>query len=330
MSRMGNFIDRLSRAGEFYFDGILKQFGNKNVFLWAQAIAFKVLVSVVPIVVLGAGILGRFLRRDEFFEMTTRIAVEFLPSTLANYVIGFAQDLQRLSGTVTTIGIIGILITALTLFSTLRAVLSNVFREKWHTHRSVLQSYLFDLRMAVQVGLLFILTVSLSIGVQTLQIADVGVLSGGAISFIDFRDSWPAIVRTLGFFLPFALSLAMFFQLYYFTPIPRPPKRSVFLGASIAAVMWELAKQLFTHFAARLGAIKYFLDMSNTDGFAALTETFGMIVAFVLWSYYSGIVLIIGGIAVVLHESRHRVISPERFGMESALKDANNPTSDTP
>lgn len=327
MFGIGKLVGRITSASEFYLNGILQQFTNKNVFLWAQAVAFKVVVSVVPIFVLGIGIIGGFLRQDKFFETMSNIVGEFLPSSLATYVIQFGQDLQRVSGAVTTIGLVGLLLTALTLFSTLRSVLSNVFKEQWHVHRSPLKAYLFDLRMAAQVGLLFILTLTISIVFQTLQIAEVAFLSGDTVPFIDITHSWPGFVDTVGLFLPYLVSLGMFFQLYYLIPIPRPPKRSVMLGATLAATMWEAAKQLFTHYAARVGAAKYFIDSSNPDGFAALSETFGMLVAFVLWSYYSGLVLVIGGIAVVLHESRHRLIRPERFDTEVTFKSAEESTN---
>ena len=97
----------------------------------------------------------------------------------------------------------------------------------------------------------------------------------------------------------------MFFQLYYFIPNPHPPRRSALIGTSVAAISWELAKSLFTFYATNIGTFERYRGAAAGSGIAALGDTFGIIIALVVWVYYSGIVLIAGGIVVMVHERRH-------------------------
>ncbi len=111
------------------------------------------------------------------------------------------------------------------------------------------------------------------------------------------------IVTMLAMLVPFLITTAMFFQLFYFVPKPHPPPRSTLFGALFSAILWEAAKSAFTLFAQYAGRF----DRYSSDGAeGVLGSTFGLIIAFVFWVYYSGIVLCLGGIMVLLHEKRHR------------------------
>ena len=91
----------------------------------------------------------------------------------------------------------------------------------------------------------------------------------------------------------------MFFMLIYFTPIPNPPPRSGWTGAFVAAMLWEFAKVPFTMYVTRLGSFQ-------DTWLSAFGSTFILILAFILWAYYSGLVLNIGAITTLLHERKHR------------------------
>jgi membrane protein len=107
----------------------------------------------------------------------------------------------------------------------------------------------------------------------------------------------------MGILIPFLLTLTMFFQLYFFIPKPHPPFKSVFWGALITAIFWELAKSLFTLYASNFAFFNQYRQDSSL-GLLALGDTVGLIIAVLLWVYYSGIVLIVGGILVMQLEKR--------------------------
>ncbi len=290
----------------YYLRGLYDELSRKDIFLFAQAIAFKVLVTIVPVLVLVTGILGQVLRGDEAFATVTRQVRNVLPPYQTEQTLNFLLGLQKSSGTITLIGIAGLLVSAITLMTTLRVVVSSIFSEDYHKSRSILGGYVFDLRMVGQVGVLFLLSVGVTVGVQW-----VNRVGGEFFRWYGFDSdwlfqSWSTLFQLVGVLLPFVISVAMFSQLYYFVPRPRPPRRSVLRGALTTAMLWEAAKYGFTFYAA------------NVAGFD-LGNTFGLILAFVFWIYYSGLVLCIGALVVLLDEKRLRSKLRVRTGPPSAL-----------
>jgi len=277
----------------YYAVGLYLELSEKHVFLWAQAIAFKVLVTIVPIVILATGIAGRVLQGKDAFAAVTRFIRELLPGSQSQQLIDFLTQLQDASATIVGIGGIGLFLSAMSLFITLRIAVSNAFEQDWHQERSLLRGYLFDVRMVIQVGILFLLTVGLSVSLPSF-VNDVIIGQLGSEQWVQWL--WGRAIWITGLLLPLLLTTAMFFQLYYLVPQPSPRKRSALAGALLAAVLWETAKQAFTFYATYVG---------YGTGTEALGSTFGLIVAFVFWVYFSGVVLMIGAVVASLQEHRH-------------------------
>lgn len=297
-----NVLRRTGRTLRFYLIGLYHLLERKPVFLWAQAIAFKVLVTIVPVLVLATGLLGRILRQERPFQTVARLIRDFLPPYQSDQLLQFLEQLQRASGTFTVIGILGLLYATMTLFTTLRGVLSQVFDEPWHQARALLRGYLFDLRMMMQVGGLFLLTFSLSLAIQALNVVGLEWLQRLHLDYVWLQEGWRWLIRGLGLLIPYLLSLTMFFQLYYFTPKPRPPAQGALLGAVIAALLWETAKTAFAFYAAR----STFLGRLAHSDLSAIGHVFGLMLAFGFWVYYSGVVFILGALLVLLYEKHQR------------------------
>ncbi len=295
-------LRRVWRTLRYYLVGLYHLLNHKPVFLWAQAIAFKVLVTIVPVLVLATGVLGHILRQERPFQTVARFIRDFLPTYQSDQLIQFLEQLQQASGTFTVIGMLGLLYASMTLFTTLRGVLSQVFDEPWHQGRSILRGYLFDLRMMVQVGGLFLLTFSVSLAIQTINVAGLEWLKRLHLDYVWVKEGWRRLIQVLGLIIPYLLSLAMFFQLYYFTPKPRPPVRGAWLGAVVAALLWEAAKTAFAFYAAR----STFFERFTNSGISAIGHVFGLILAFGFWVYYSGVVFILGALLVLLYEKHRR------------------------
>lgn len=316
MALESTYLGRLKEVGAYYIGGTYRQMNEKAVFLSAQAIAFKVLVSIVPVIILSTGIVGRILRGDQAFQSVSGFIRNLLPEYRSEELIRSLEQLQRSSDVISLIGVIGLILAAMTLFTTLRVVIASVFQEEWHETRTILGGYLFDVRMAAQVGFLFLLSMGLSVVMQSVNAAGYELLESIGLNYPFIREGWGRIFTLFGLLLPLLLTIAMFFQLFYFVPKPHPPKRSALIGAFVTAVLWELAKYCFTFYATRVGFFRRFgsVPEESIDGAvdgaipAAVGNTFGLIIAFVFWIYYSGVVLIIGAIVALLHEKRQRVL----------------------
>ena len=285
----------------YYVYGLVQELQKKDLFLWAQAIAFKVLISVVPIFILAIGLLGRVLRGDASFDAVARIIRELVPEGQEDQIIALIHQLQDASGAVIGIGGVGLFLSVFSLFITLRIAVRNAFAQDWHTGRSLFQGYLFDIRMVVQVGLLFLATILLSF-IATTQISGATLIGWG------LDASWLHQLLRMGagllaWTLPLLITMAMFFHLYYFVPMPHPRKRSALIGAALAAVLWEVTKYAFTYYATYVGRFERYINPD--ESLFALGNTFGLLVAFVFWVYFSGIILMVGAVVASLHEHRH-------------------------
>jgi membrane protein len=294
-------VQSLQVSALYYLRGLYREIAAKNLFLWAQAIAFKVLVTIVPIVVLATGLVGRLLQGQDAFAAVARFIHDFLPPSQANELVQFLNQLQNASGAIVGLGGAGLFLSAVSLFITLRIAVGNAFEQDWHESRSIFGGYLFDVRMVVQVGLLFVLTVSLSVVAQSMLSPPFFQSVGLESAWV--REGWRQTIRTVSLLLPFLITTVMFFQLYYLVPQPHPRKRSALTGALIAAVLWEAAKQAFTYYATYVGHFDRY--GTGAEGLGALGNTFGLIIAFVFWVYFSAAVLMIGAVIASLREHRH-------------------------
>ncbi|MGI9173848.1 MAG: YihY/virulence factor BrkB family protein [Rhodothermales bacterium] len=307
-----SFLAGAKSGSKYYLVGLYNELTQKDIFLWAQAIAFKVLVTIVPIIVLATGVAGRVLLSERPFEIVSRFSAEFLPIEYSSDILKALQQLQGASGTITLVGLLGLLLSAITLFTTLRIAVGNVFQEEWHVQRSIVRGYAFDFRMVLQVGLFFVLTIALTISSEALRSGGVELLEQVGLGYAWLTVGWQRTIRTLGLFAPFMLTTLMFFQLLYFVPKPHPPKRSAFIGALVTSVLWEGAKSGFTLYASSIGHFDRY--SGGGDGFiVGLGQAFGLILAFVFWVYFSGLLLCSGALVALLHEKRYRQKHPERF-----------------
>lgn len=313
---------RIVQATRYYTAGMIHEVRDKHIFIGAQAIAFKVIVTFVPLVILGSGLLGQFLSLDRPYQYVESIIGDFFPAYLSETLIQFIAQLQDVSVTLTTVGTVGLILAATTLFTTLRTVFANTFREEWHEHRSVVGGYIFDFRMVLQVGLFFLLSISITIVLQTVDSSGLSFLKEMGIDTDWVRQGWRAVFTSTGVVLPFLLSTSVFFQLFYFIPIPRPEIRSALVGAVLTALMWEAAKIAYTGYAAGIGGLE-------RGWFTPLGDTFILVIATIVWAYYSGIVLNIGTIITLLHEKRYRDRIAGQSGRPSGGKDQNYPTTET-
>ena len=292
------------KVSRYYGVGLFKRLTTDPVFLWAQAIAFKVLVTLLPLVLVATGIFGLVLRQENPFETVSGFIRSFLPEGQSGPVIELVFQLQRSSGALTFVGSAALFFTVITLFTTLRYVIGQAMGITRHQIRPLHLGYAFDLRMLAQVGTLFLLSFGATFGVQLLYAQSGAFATEIGVDPALVNRIGGAAVRLVALVVPYLLTFGMIAQLYYFIPRPHPPKRSAMLGAAVAAVLFELAKNGFAVYAATIGNFERY-----RGGDEALGSVFGLIIALVLWIYLSGLVLVIGAFVTRLHEHR---LAPRR------------------
>ena len=295
---------RAAHVPRYYGGGLVAFATTHPVFLWAQAIGFKVFVTLLPLILLATGNFGLVLRQPNPFGTVASFLRSFLPVGVSGPLVELVYALQAASGTLTAVGAGALLVTVVTLFTTLRVVVGQAMGATRHTMRSPLRGYAFDVRMMAQAGSLFLL----SFGVTLLANAALSrtglVATALGLDPVMLSAVARAAVRALGLAVPYLLTLAMLWQLYYLVPRPRPPRRSALVGAAVAAVLFEMAKNGFALYVRVVGDFGRYADPSQ--GLDGLGGVFGLILAFVFWVYVSGLILIVGAIVTSLHEKQVR------------------------
>ena len=90
------------------------------------------------------------------------------------------------------------------------------------------------------------------------------------------------------------LSTMMFYFAYRYVPRRRPRAWTALAGGVLTAVLWEIAKQLFRFYIRNVGV------------YDQIYGPLGVLVAFVMFVYYSAIVFVFGAAYVASLDSRRR------------------------
>ncbi|MEM1055753.1 MAG: YihY/virulence factor BrkB family protein [Bacteroidota bacterium] len=292
----------VARWGRYYAKGLGKSLFSLPIFIWAQAIAFKVFITLLPLILLATGVFGLVLRQENPFETVAGFLRSFLPASQSEPLVELVQQIQSASGGLTIIGGAAFVVTVITLFSTLRYVIGTAMGGDRHQMRSILQGYVFDIRMVLQVGVLFLISFAITLGSRLLR--RYGEEWGVAPSVLEGLGQ---LIGMLTVAVPYAITVGMILQLYYFIPRPRPPLRSAMVGSAVAAVLFEAAKNGFALYATYIGRFdRYASPDAPPDSLGGLGGAFGLLLAFVFWVYLSGLILVVGAVVVSLHEKRTR------------------------
>lgn len=306
LSQASRHLETILSSPRYYLGGLVRRLFSNPVPIWCQAIAFKVLVTVAPLILLGTGIFGLVLRQEDPYERVAVYFRSFLPREQSDPLIQLMQDLQSASGALTILGAIAFVYTAVTLFGTLRFVISSAVGMDRHEFRSTLRGIAFDFRMAAQVGMLFLLSFGVTFAVNTVQVQTTALGTGAGLDPETLRLGWGVILRVTALVVPWAISLAMFTQLYLFIPRPKLPLRSAAVGAAVTALLFEGAKNGFTLYARYSGRFFRIGAPEGADALDSLQGAFLLILVFVFWAYLSALILVIGAMVAALHEKRHQ------------------------
>lgn len=284
----GDFIRRVYAKAE-----------QDQIFFMAGAIAFNVLVAIVPLVLAAIGIAGLVLR-NIYFGDTSYPVQQYLIGALPNVSTDFIQKVTGMlegiidrSTNFTIFGTILFVWFATRLVGTLRTALREVFDIQ--NERPIIIGKLFDIKMVVVAGSLLVLNVGL-----TLLIA---FISGRSFPTI---GSWSV---NLGFLQTAYLNSAaflfiwlMFLLVYRFLPVRRIQWRTALISATFTAIVFELMKYAFALYAARAN-------------YKQVYDSFWVIAVLVIWVYYASIAFILGGeVGQVWTLRRTRRRQKERLG----------------
>ena len=258
--RLGGRLSLLVRTALAY--------GQDDGPLAARSIAYYALFAVFPAILALIVVAGAVLESEEVQESVIALVEQYAPIALDVVEVNIEQ-LLAMSKTVGLIALVGLLWSA----SGVVSALFQAVNRAWGVPNSrlVLSARLYGLAMIAVVGAFFLL--ALSIGpIVSLARAWRPLAQPGA----DRLVSW------LSALVPVLLSVCVFILIYRTMPRARVGWRDVWLGGLIAGLIWGVGKQIFAWY------------LGNVATYNVIYGSVGAIIAFLLWCYLSGQILLLG------------------------------------
>jgi membrane protein len=273
-------ITRFRRGLGDFTRRVYKKAEQDNIFFLAGAIAFNVLVAVVPLALTAVGIAGFVLQARAEFGDPAKPIVNFLLQALPNVGAEFSGELTLLLNSIIdkatglfTVGTLVFAWLATRLIGTLRTVLREIF--DIDQERSIIAGKIFDLQMVFVAGTLLAANIAIT--------ATATIFARRGLDYINL----PRVEETfaLGLMLrtlSFLTIWSMFMLIYRFLPIRRIQWRTAIIAATFTALTFELMKIAFGW---------YFANHARYDTYG----TISFLAIVIIWVYYAAIAFIIGG-----------------------------------
>jgi membrane protein len=234
----------------------------------ASGLSFNLLICLIPILFFVVSLAGFVLSRRAAVEVVVNQIGEFVPVYKNELHQVLSQIIRRrnLSG---LLGTLVLLLFASQLFAALRLVLNDIFG--FSQGPGLLRETIKDFLLLFVMGILFL---------ASIVITDLfGWLKVLLMVPVGMPAEW---IRSVFIVLALALNTALFFVAYRYFPHRLVPVRAALGGALLASVMWEAAKQAFRWYIVTLGV------------YDKVYGPLGVLVALSMFTYYSGIVFVLG------------------------------------
>lgn len=257
-------VDHLVRMVEHY--------GSVNGNGLAAAVTYFAFLSFFPILALSFAIFGQVAKIYPKAEDTLVDAANSVLPGLVGGDSGVSLDtLQSAAPGIFSVGILLTLYSGLGWLSGMRQALMTVFEEPEREQPSFVMGKLRDILALLSLGSVLIVSVAVS-GVATKLLTPIlEALSLGPVAGV--------FLAVLAVALGLAANALLFFAFFRLLAAPEVPSRSLWSGALLGAVAFELLKQLSTFLLK---------STANSEAFQA----FGIALILVVWiNYFSRVVV---------------------------------------
>lgn len=252
-----------------------KEWAEDNATRLSAALAFYTILSIAPLFVIAVAIAGAVFGHDAATGALTdqlRGLLGDAGAEVAKTTVEHADEPK--SGTLATIiGVVTLLFGASGVFGELQGALNAIWNVKPKPDRGIwgkVRDRFLSFGMVLVVG--FLLLVSLVI--TTALTAFGGYLEGLA-------PGAPVLMHAANFVLSFLVVTALFALIFKFLPDAEITWRDVWFGAVVTAILFTIGKY---------GIGLYLGKSAPGTPFGAA----GSLVAFVVWVYYSGLIVFFG------------------------------------
>lgn len=243
----------------------------------ASSIAYYALFSVFPLLVFLIAVATSLIADETVMTFIFDFIEQTLPLYFQDLIKGNIEQALALRGSVQIVSTIGLLWGASGVFT---AITHNIDRA-WHIpeRRNFIFSRLVGLGMIASITTgLFVLWFLSTTLVKLLPALEIPLWNGESIHVYN-SYLWSILSR----FIPYFLILFAFINLYKWVPNTSVYWREAFWGAAVAGLAWELAQRGFSWYLT-----------SGWARYQLVYGSLGAMIAFLLWLYVSGLIVLYG------------------------------------
>jgi len=285
-------MERMSLSPFRILTASFKRFNDDKCWTSAIVVSYFALLCCVPLIAIFFYVIARIAGSPSIALRSLNI---FTDEFFARNDPSFFKKLQGLSGSVTNLGVFGLLgsfIAGSFLFSNLISAINAIFKTRYH--RSFFYNRLMEYLVMFITGVVMLFS---------LAITAVWTALGRSIQESDIVLSYfnPNAIRLVNNFfiqylIPYLLTFLVFFILYKFIPEMKVRTRATVLPAAIAALLYEIFKRIFAFYVVHLSVIGLVLNK-------LLQGTLTSIIFFLLWISTSLVIMLWGAeLAAVINE----------------------------
>ncbi|MDX1932394.1 MAG: YihY/virulence factor BrkB family protein [Capsulimonadales bacterium] len=270
----------------FLFE-LVRRFNADQCGVWAAALSYFALLSIVPLLVGGLALVGLLIRDpQEAAAQVQGLVARLLPVSNANAVAQKlivsagveqqAEQLRQASGTAGILSLVTFFFTASRIFVNAVAPMNAAFRARETRH--FLQVNLVAVGLLIGTGALFLLSLLPTVGVHWLR----------RISwFSALPEPPPWWLAAFLLLVGVALNASVFAAVYHYLPSPAAGVtwKEAFIGGGFVAVFFELAKQ---------GFALYLRNFNGGNSYDRAYGSLGIVAILFLWIYVSSQLLLLG------------------------------------
>jgi membrane protein len=282
----------------YYFGGIFRKIEDDHIFLAAAGIAFSLILSFIPFILVLFAILGNIISPDALLKQISELIDTTIPyPEHAEFVKEFFRkrlpSVFSYKDTAAYIGVFGLMFTSTWLFSSLRSILNHIFE--------------VDKKKSAWYGLIkdfgMILLVMLIITLSTVIFPVMRIMIDYALESPLFQElHLNTLISYLLSFSSFFILFGLFYLFYFAIPYERIGHKVILISSLTTTILWASAKYVFGYY------VNYFLKAENLYG------AFLLFIVILFWIFYSSILFLIGAEVGMLYKKRKLEKGKEKNG----------------
>ena len=254
-----------------------REMGDDHAIDLAAAIAYYAILSLLPLAIGLVSVFSLVLESGTVEEDVYAFFHYYLPGS-DGILEANVEAVSGIRGILGIFSFIGLLWSSTLLFGAVTRAVNRAWDIEYDRPFYIEKPR--QILMAVSVAPVFMISITLTTGLQVLGSENIPVL--GSLSFLEHNG-----INALARPLPFMFSLTIFLFIYKFTPIAHTYWRYIWPGASLAALLFEIAKSVFVFY------------LENYAPYEKIYGTLASVIALMVWAYVSGLIVVVGGRGII-------------------------------